>query len=59
VTGPAADPLGVDPVRRECRGDFPAHTDLPGRRVIPLAEAKRLARQRLDDWKAAHRGERH
>lgn len=48
------DPLGVDPTRIEPRGEPPEHTELPGRRVLALVEAKRLARQRLDDWKAAH-----
>lgn len=50
----ADDPLGVTPGRREQRGDFPVHAELPGRRLLPLAEARRLARERLDEWKAQH-----
>lgn len=48
------DPLGVHPARVECRGEFPPHVDLPGRRVLPLAEAKRQAEQRLSEWRRRH-----
>jgi len=51
------DPFGVTPTRHEPRGDFPAHTELPGRRVLPLAEARRQARERLDEWRC-NRGQR-
>jgi hypothetical protein len=50
------DPLGVDPGRVEPRGEPPAHPALPECPPGPvaLAIARRLARERLDRWKAAH-----
>lgn len=40
--------------RKEQRGRFPAHDDLPRMGPLPRAEALRIARQRLADWLAAH-----
>jgi hypothetical protein len=49
-----ADPAGCwpTPTRRESRGLFPEHTELPGRRVLTLAEARTIARDRLEQWRA-------
>ena len=41
------------PTRRERRGLFPEHTDRP-RRVLTLAEARTIARDRLDRWRSEH-----
>jgi hypothetical protein len=41
------------PTRREPRGDFPPHQDIP-RPVLPLAVAARIARDRLDCWRRDH-----
>ena len=38
------------PARREPRGLFPAHDDRP-RRVLTLAEARTIARDRLEAWR--------
>jgi len=46
------DPFPV-PTRREPRGDFPAHSDVP-RPVLPLAVAARIARDRLAEWRRQH-----
>lgn len=44
------EPIPLDPVLIEHRGEFPVHSELPGRRVLTLAEARHQARQRLEDW---------
>jgi len=41
------------PTRREPRGLFPVHEDRP-RRVLTLAEARTIARDRLDAWRREH-----
>jgi hypothetical protein len=52
------EPIPLHPARIAPRGEFPPHVDLPGRRVLSAAEAKRQARQRLDDWRRCHPGGR-
>jgi hypothetical protein len=54
-----ADPDGCwpTPTRREARGLFPAHDDRP-RRVLTLAEARTIARDRLDQWRAGRHPDR-
>jgi hypothetical protein len=54
------DPFSFPPGRRsEPRAaDPPEHTDLPGRRVLTLAEAREIARAKLDAWVAEHGGRR-
>lgn len=39
--------------RREPRGEFPVHSDLP-RPILTLAQARRMARDRLDEWRRNH-----
>lgn len=48
-------PLHFRPTRFERRGDFPAHDDarIP-QRPLSAAVAKRLAAQRLADWRRDH-----
>jgi len=55
TTDDDCDPDGAwpTPTRREPRGLFPAHDDRP-RRVLTLAEARTIARDRLDAWRQEH-----
>lgn len=47
------DPIPVRPVRVEIRRDFPVHGDLI-RPLLTLAQARRRAANRLDDWRRDH-----
>ena len=42
------------PTRTEPRGDFPAHDPRPGRQVLTLEQAARLAWARLQTWRDEH-----
>jgi hypothetical protein len=43
------------PARVECRGEFPAHYEGPeGHLLLTAAQAKRRARQRLEEWRRDH-----
>ena len=48
------DPIPVDPVHVEPRGEFPGHTDRPGRRVLTAQAARLLAAERLERWRRDH-----
>jgi len=39
--------------RRERRGEFPVHGDVP-RPLLPLDVARRIARDRLEQWRRDH-----
>jgi hypothetical protein len=47
------DPLGVTPRRRERRGEFPVHSEVP-RPLLTLEQAARIARDRLESWRREH-----
>ena len=53
MTDDTAEDPWPTPTRREARGLFPAHDDRP-RRVLTLAEARTIARDRLDRWRRDH-----
>jgi len=40
-------------LRRERRGEFPAHDDVP-RPLLTADQAARIARDRLDQWRRDH-----
>jgi predicted dithiol-disulfide oxidoreductase (DUF899 family) len=50
--------IGFDPVRTEPRGEFPAHDDARAARrtVLTAEQARTLARDRLNRWRATHPG---
>ena len=51
---PAVDPFGLlTGLRSEPRGEFPAHNDVP-RPVLTAAQAARIARDRLNQWRRDH-----
>lgn len=47
------DPIPVRPVRVEIRRKFPAHGDVI-RAPLTLAQARRRAANRLEDWRRDH-----
>ena len=54
----ADDPMGARPARAEPRGEFPDHPAPPEYPAGPLNgnTARRMARQRLEEWRAGRGG---
>ena len=47
------EPFPLTPVRRERRGEFPEHSDVP-QPLLTAEDARQLARIRLEDWITEH-----